>query len=86
SEDRPYTSSSVATKAVQRMAKPSLTPRELKVLQHIAEGYSNKEIARRLDITEGTAKTHAKSILTKLDAISRTEAVAVAHRRGLVHL
>jgi len=86
SEDRPYTSSSVATKAVQRMAKPSLTPRELKVLQHIAEGYSNKEIARRLDITEGTAKTHVKSILTKLDAISRTEAVAVAHRRGLVHL
>jgi len=71
---------------VQRMAKPSLTPRELKVLQHIAEGYSNKEIARRLDITEGTAKTHVKSILTKLDAISRTEAVAVAHRRGLVHL
>src|SRR5207245_3689113 len=43
SEDRPYTSSSVATKAVQRMAKPSLTPRELKVLQHIAEGFSNKE-------------------------------------------
>ncbi len=86
SEDRPYTSSSVATKAVQRMAKPSLTPRELKVLQHIAEGCSNKEIARRLDITEGTAKTHVKSILTKLDAISRTEAVAVAHRRGLVHL
>jgi len=86
SEDRPYTSSSVATKAVQRMAKPSLTPRELKVLQHIAEGFSNKEIARRLDITEGTAKTHVKSILTKLDAISRTEAVAVAHRRGLVHL
>ena len=36
--------------------------------------------------TEGTAKTHVKAILTKLDAISRTEAVAVAHKRGLVHL
>jgi two-component system NarL family response regulator len=71
SEDRPYTSSTVAAKALQRMAKPSLTQRE---------------IARRLSITEGTAKTHVKAILTKLDAISRTEAVAVAHRRGLIHL
>lgn len=86
SEDRPYTSSAVATKALQRMAKPSLTQREADVLQLLAEGRSNKDIARRLHITEGTAKTHVKAILTKLDAISRTEAVAVAHRRGLVHL
>jgi two-component system NarL family response regulator len=86
SEDRTYTSSSVATKALQRMVKPSLTQRELDVLQLLAEGRSNKDIARRLEITEGTAKTHVKSILTKLDAISRTEAVTVAHRRGLVHL
>lgn len=86
SEDRTYTSSSVATKALQRMVKPSLTQRELDVLQLLAEGRSNKDIARRLDITEGTAKTHVKSILTKLDAISRTEAVTVAHRRGLVRL
>jgi two-component system NarL family response regulator len=56
------------------------------VLQLLAEGRSNKDIARRLEITEGTAKTHVKAILTKLDAISRTEAVTVAHRRGLVHL
>ena len=86
SEDRPYTSSSVAAKALQRMAKPSLTQRELDVLQLVAEGRSNKDIARRLSITEGTAKTHVKAILTKLDAISRTEAVAVAHKRGLIHL
>jgi two-component system NarL family response regulator len=86
SEDRPYTSSSVAAKALQRMAKPSLTQREMSVLQEIAQGRSNKDIARRLNITEGTAKTHVKSILTKLDAISRTEAVAVAHKRGLIHL
>ena len=64
----------------------SLTQRELSVLQEIAQGRSNKDIARRLSITEGTAKTHVKSILTKLDAISRTEAVAVAHKRGLIHL
>jgi two-component system NarL family response regulator len=86
SEDRPYTSSAVAAKALQRMAKPSLTQREMSVLQEIAQGRSNKDIARRLSITEGTAKTHVKSILTKLDAISRTEAVAVAHKRGLIHL
>src|SRR4029079_12072784 len=86
SEDRPYTSSAVAAKALQRMAKPSLTQREMSVLQEIAQGRSNKDIARRLNITEGTAKTHVKSILTKLDAISRTEAVAVAHKRGLIHL
>lgn len=86
SEDRPYTSSSVAAKALQRMAKPSLTGRELGVLQLLAQGRSNKDIARQLGIGEGTAKTHVKSILTKLDAISRTEAVAVAHKRGLVHL
>jgi DNA-binding NarL/FixJ family response regulator len=86
SEDRSYTSSSIAAKALQRMAKPSLTQRELDVLQLVALGRSNKDIARRLNITEGTAKTHVKSILTKLDAISRTEAVAVAHKRGMIHL
>jgi len=86
SEDRPYTSSSVAAKALQRMAKPSLTQRELDVLQLVAQGRSNKDIARRLAITEGTAKTHVKAILTKLDAISRTEAVAVAHKRGMIRL
>ena len=86
SADQPYTSSTVAAKAIRRMVLPSLTQRELDVLQQLAQGRSNKDIARRLSITEGTAKTHVKSILTKLDAISRTEAVAVAHKRGLIHL
>lgn len=86
SQDQPYTSSSIAAKALQRMAKPNLTKREVDVIQLLAQGRSNKDIARRLSITEGTAKTHVKSILLKLDAISRTEAVAVAHKRGLVHL
>jgi len=86
SEDRPYTSSTVAAKALQRMGRPSLTQREADVLQLVAQGRSNKDIARRLAITEGTAKTHVKAILTKLDAISRTEAVAVAQKRGLIHL
>ena len=72
SEDRAYTSSSVAAKALQRMGKPTLTQREQDVLQLVALGRSNKDIARRLSITEGTTKTHVKSILDKLDAISRT--------------
>lgn len=84
--DQPYTSSAIAAKALQRMGRPSLTQRELDVLQQLAEGRSNKDIGRRLSISEGTAKTHVKAILTKLDAISRTEAVAVAHKRGLIRL
>ena len=86
SQERPYTSSAIAAKAIDRMNRPTLTPRELDVLQQLAAGRSNKDIARRLSISEGTAKGHVKSILTKLDAMSRTEAVAVAHKRGLVHL
>jgi len=84
--DQHYTSGAIASKALQRMARPSLTQRERDVLQQLAEGRSNKDIGRRLQITEGTAKTHVKAILTKLDAMSRTEAVAVAHKRGLIHL
>ena len=64
----------------------ALTATDDDVLQLLAQGRSNKDIARRLTITEGTAKTHVKAILTKLDAMSRTEAVAIAHKRGLIHL
>jgi two-component system, NarL family, response regulator len=84
--DQPYTSGAIAAKALLRLNRPSLTQRELDVLQQLAEGRSNKDIGRRLQITEGTAKTHVKAILTKLDAMSRTEAVAVAHKRGLIRL
>src|SRR5258706_9225319 len=77
SQDQPYTSSSIAAKALQRMAKPNLTKRAVDVIQLLAQGRSNQDIARRLSITEGTAKTHVKSILLKLDAISRTEAVTL---------
>lgn len=56
------------------------------VLQQLAQGSSNKDIGRRLSSSEGTAKTHVKATLTKLDALSRTEAVAVAHKRGLIRL
>lgn len=65
---------------------PALTPRELEVLGAIADGASNKMIARRLGISFHTVKFHVASILEKLDADSRTEAVAEAARRGLVML
>ncbi len=63
-----------------------LTPREIEVLAVMADGASNKVIARRLGISFHTAKFHVASILAKLDADSRTEAVAQAARLGLVML
>jgi DNA-binding CsgD family transcriptional regulator len=64
----------------------ALTPRELEVLALLAEGASNKTIARRLGISVHTAKFHVGSLLDKLDAIGRTEAVTHAARRGVIHL
>lgn len=81
-----YTSHQVAAKALRRSAQTGLTQRELDVLALLAEGRSNKEIARRLNMGEETVKSHVKAILAKLDAISRTDAVTIAMRRGLVHL
>jgi two-component system, NarL family, response regulator YdfI len=64
----------------------ALTRRELEVLQMLAAGLSNKEIAARLSISEHTVKFHVASILGKLGAGSRTEAVSLGIRRGLVLL
>lgn len=63
-----------------------LTPREREVLQALAGGLTNRAIARRLNVSENTVKFHVSSILTKLDAASRAEAVALAARRGLLLL
>lgn len=67
-------------------AAAPLTPRELEVLTAMADGASNKAIARRLDISFHTAKFHVAAILAKLDADSRTEAVTRAAQLGLVML
>ena len=61
-----------------------LSPRELDVLRLLVSGKSNPEIADALFIGRGTVKTHVGNILAKLEARSRTEAVAIAHQRGLV--
>jgi DNA-binding CsgD family transcriptional regulator len=63
-----------------------LTPRELDVLALLAEGASNKAIARQLGISVHTAKFHVGSLLDKLDATGRTDAVAHAARRGVINL
>lgn len=64
----------------------SLTPREREVLELVAEGCSNRRIAKRLGISEHTAKFHVNGILVKLGAGTRTEAVTLAARRGLLML
>jgi DNA-binding CsgD family transcriptional regulator len=63
-----------------------LTPRELEVLTLLAEGKSNKEIARRLGISVHTAKFHVGALIDKLDAVGRTDAVAQAARHGVIQL
>jgi DNA-binding CsgD family transcriptional regulator len=67
------------------LAQP-LTPREHEVLSLLAEGASNKVIARRLGISVHTAKFHVGQLLDKLDALGRTDAVAHATRLGVLHL
>jgi two-component system, NarL family, nitrate/nitrite response regulator NarL len=73
-------------RAAPRSALETLTPRELEVLELVAEGLSNKLIAVRLEISEHTAKFHVNTILNKLGAQSRTEAVVRAARLGLLSL
>jgi two-component system, NarL family, response regulator DegU len=63
-----------------------LTPREIEILEFIAKGYLNKQIAAELGISEQTIKNHVTSILRKLNANARTEAVVVAIRQGLIKL
>lgn len=63
-----------------------LTPRETEILNYMAKGYLNKQIANMLDISEQTIKNHVTSILRKLDANARTQAVITAVRRGIISL
>jgi len=63
-----------------------LTPRETEVLNYIAQGYANKQIAVMLNVSEQTIKNHVASILTKLNANARTEAVVIALRKGLISI
>ena len=74
----------IATEIAEHVADDALTEREIDVLRRVAAGKSNKVIAAELDISEGTVKTHMKSILPKLDASDRTHAVMIALKRGIL--
>ena len=76
----------LALKLASRIHGNQLTPRERDILGHLATGMSNKVIARAAGIGVGTVKFHVKSIMSKLNVCTRTEAAMVAARRGLVHL
>ena len=73
-----------AARVADRMQRQVLTSREGEVMCQLVMGLSNKAIASRLTVSEETVKTYVKSILKKLDATNRTEAVAIAQRRGLL--
>lgn len=64
----------------------ALTPREVEVLQLVAKGLGNKEIASQLKIASGTIKIHIQNMLEKLGASDRTHAVTIATQRGIIHL
>jgi len=76
----------IAKRLTETIAREELTPRELEVLSLVANGLTNKEIARRLFISEKTARNHVANCLLKLDADDRTKAVTTAVRRGLIRL
>ncbi len=74
----------ITLKLVEALARPELSKREVEVLQCIANGRSNKEIGSMLFISELTVKGHVRSILDKLEARGRSEAIAIAVKRGLI--
>jgi DNA-binding NarL/FixJ family response regulator len=76
----------VAAYLAEHYSDESLTPREIGVLQHVAGGNRNRDIAERLFISEETVKVHIKHIMGKLGASDRTQAIAIAVRRGIIQL
>ena len=82
--ERPV-SASVQALLSERAGRPTLTPREVQVVELIAQGMRNKEIAVSLGISEETAQVHVRNILAKLKVQDRTAVIQVAVRRGIIH-
>jgi two-component system NarL family response regulator len=76
----------VAMELAEHVDSESLTARETEVLKCVARGDANREVAERLHISEDTVKAHMKSILAKLNAKDRTNAVMIALRRGILEV
>jgi two-component system NarL family response regulator len=85
-EGRQWLSPEVASRLAERVGSPSLTPRELEVLQQMARGSANSTIGSELGISHETVKVHVKRILDKLGADTRSQAVSMALQKGIVHL
>jgi two-component system, NarL family, response regulator len=81
---KPFIPPPIAEKLATRLYFDDLSPREVEILQLMARGASNKDIAARLTVSLATVKFHVNNVMTKLGANSRTEAVAIAAKRGLV--
>ncbi len=81
-----YVLGALAPAVAAGKSRPSLTPRELEVLELIVRGLANKQIADTLKMSDNTAKNHVKTILFKLGAQDRTQAATEAIRRGIIHL
>lgn len=79
-------SSDVATQLAARAVSPALTPRERVVVEMMARGLRNKEIAFELGISDDTVEVHARNMFTKMRVRDRTAAVTAAIRRGIIHL
>ena len=79
-----YVMQAIAARVAEHVYAESLTVRERQILEFLADGRCNKTIANELGIAVGTVKTHVKAVLSKLNVSSRTQAVVVATRRGLV--
>jgi two-component system NarL family response regulator len=77
---------SISQKLVESMNHPQLSPRELEILQLVAEGKSNKELGDSLGIAEGTVKSHVKNMLGKLKVPGRTAMVRESVKRGLIRI
>ena len=76
--------SRIASRLAQRMSRPALTARELEILEMLAKGLTNKQIGAVFQISGNTARNHVNSILEKLEAADRTEAVSTAIQQGII--
>jgi len=76
----------IAAQLANHMSDETRTAREIEILQQVAEGNRNRDIADRLFISEGTVKVHIQHIMGKLGASDRTQAITIAVRRGIIHL
>jgi DNA-binding NarL/FixJ family response regulator len=83
---QPEVRKDVKARLAERATRPTLTPREIQILELVRQGLRNREIGASLGISEETVQSHVKNILAKLAVHDRTAAVDIALRRGIIHI